>query len=217
MDGIPMAGRGISLSQEDTSGFRNFSFILLPADSAAQHGCYARNGRQHGTWRRHDLTPVALEAHHSCRRVLLMMNDLARRILLMISSNIACMTAEKSRDEFFALVSPYSPSDVMHVPEWLILCTYFCLLSEQCCLIDGTASQCLGHCTVISLVVRLERMLNVALKDLPVVTVSSANRQQHRTWSATTFRPIHLARRGLGGAHRQRVPMNMSCNTCNNS
>jgi hypothetical protein len=78
MDGIPMVGWEFSVSLGDTSGFRNVSFILLPADSAAQHGYYARNGRQHGTWRRHDITPVGLEAHHSCRRVLLMMNDLAR-------------------------------------------------------------------------------------------------------------------------------------------
>jgi uncharacterized membrane protein len=57
-----------------------------------------RETAQHGTWRRHDLTPVGLEARHSCGRVL-MMNDLARWILLMISSNIACMTAETSRDK----------------------------------------------------------------------------------------------------------------------
>jgi hypothetical protein len=48
---------------------------------------------RHGTWRRNDLTLVGLEAHHSCGRML-MMNDLARWILLMISSNIACMMAE---------------------------------------------------------------------------------------------------------------------------
>jgi hypothetical protein len=117
-----------------------FPFILLPADRAVQYGCYARNGRQHGTWRRHDLMPVGLKAHHSCRRVLLMMNDLATRILLMISSNIACMTAERSRDKPFALVSPYSPSDIMHVPRWLILRTFFCLLSEQCWVTDSAAS-----------------------------------------------------------------------------
>jgi hypothetical protein len=33
-----------SLSLKDTSGFCHFSFVLLPADTAAQHGCHARNG-----------------------------------------------------------------------------------------------------------------------------------------------------------------------------
>jgi hypothetical protein len=94
-----------------------------------------RGMAQHGTWRGYDLTPVGLEAHHSCGRVL-MMNDFVRRILLMTSSNIACMMAEELRDttslQSYVTLQLESFPACPRVAEYIYIYiyTYFCSLSE---------------------------------------------------------------------------------------
>jgi hypothetical protein len=50
MDGIPMAGREISLCLEDTSGFRNFSFYFAARRQrgATRILCAKRHSMGHG-------------------------------------------------------------------------------------------------------------------------------------------------------------------------